>query len=813
MSRLLERARLSAGWTFRLSFALLLAGSFCIEGMAQHSGEGTELSAHEQRSLNQARMLADGLIRRGDDEGALEQLRQALWFVERSSSRLHPEAVRLRGELAGVYLRKDDLGTAAALYREAVELAKSAFGPSHLEVAALRSAYGDALYRQKRFPQAQAQHEEALSIHRAVSGEDGLGVAAAFNDLAAVHAKQSHLALALALGIRAVELFQKHADAADPGSFAQAEEVAVELLGLAQRNVEAGSQNLLEQTRRHLAGIHQTRNAPGKAIPLITQILKDKQEVLGEADPEVIQLMIDLGRLYRANEEEGRAEDMLLKVITILRREYGPDHAEVIPPMMALANLHVGQERFTSAELLYKQVLAIKTAQLGEADPDLASIHIQLADLYALQQNQASAEEHYRRAIQILSSAYGEEHEEVARAIVKLAQFLSNSGNLRSAAAWYRRARAIKEALLGADHPEIADLLQLEADMELAMDHPIAARALYQRALDIRLAAFGKGSSEVVESLVLLGTVQEALGEMQTAEEAYRQALQIDKGLKGPDHPDLADHLVRMANLKVVLEHRQEAEQLYQEAIALRELQLKMVNAEPSTVLLALSELYERLGTLTGSEELLGKAFDAKREVLGSDHPDVKKLAHKMQAPVQARGHRHSLAKEKRQADPSQRLTTLRPWNPRYGSPDDEPENVEEEESAGRHSGERRPADGITGERSEKNKTLQVREQARGMIEMARVFSNRAETLAAFGRYTEAEGLYLDSLQLFERAGSHPDSTYLDALRSYSQMLRAVGRNKEADELEYRARTTAAIKTESERIEDPAKAQPAEAAP
>ena len=149
------------------------------------------------------------------------------------------------------------------------------------------------------------------------------------------------------------------------------------------------------------------------------------------------------------------------------------------------------------------------------------------------------------------------------------------------------------------------------------------AEPLYERALNIRMVALGPDDPEVARSYNSLAILNWNRGNYTEAERLYKQALDLWKKAYGSDHSDVAKGLNNLALLYHQQDLYADAEPLYEEAAAIYE---KVLGPEHPRLTLALNNLalcHYEAGQLDEADPLFRRALKIREKVLGPDHPDV----------------------------------------------------------------------------------------------------------------------------------------------------------------------------------------------
>ena len=156
----------------------------------------------------------------------------------------------------------------------------------------------------------------------------------------------------------------------------------------------------------------------------------------------------------------------------------------------------------------------------------------------------------------------------------------------------------------------------------------LRAQAHYKEAEQEYLAsmraaeAFGPTDVRLAKTWTSLAGLYQERGRYDEAASLYRRAAPVYERELGPEDPNFAACLSNLAMAERWLGRHKEAEELYLRAIAILEKQ-PVVNPILHVVRSNLGEFYQSRGRYKEAEPLLLRALAARREVLGSNHPDL----------------------------------------------------------------------------------------------------------------------------------------------------------------------------------------------
>ncbi len=274
----------------------------------------------------------------------------------------------------------------------------------------------------------------------------------------------------------------------------------------------------------------------------------------------------------------------------------------------------------------------------GPSDPRVAEALQALAGYKLASSDFVGAREAADEALRILRQARGPRHPETAAAAVDLARMALASGDPGAADRLVTDALEVLREARGDDPRPLARALACSADCAAAMGQAPRARALREEAVEVLRARLGPGSGEEATALARLAETLADLGDLVPAEDAARRALDITIGRHGREHPTVTYQMLTLAS---VLERRgelDEAERLLAEAGAIAAQSLPADHYIPMFLRYRHGQVLARLGRTAEAREKLAAAYEAAVTLMGTDHPNTRKIAGELAAALEAAG-------------------------------------------------------------------------------------------------------------------------------------------------------------------------------
>jgi hypothetical protein len=352
-----------------------------------------------------------------------------------------------------------------------------------------------------------------------------------------------------------------------------------------------------------LAAVHEALGGLGEAQRLFRRAVRYRKRSQGEQHPESRKALIDYCRVSRqqaarqeAADDFDSARQNYQEVLEGYLQLFGARHWRVTDVRLKLADIKT-KARLNPGEL----------AQVREAQ----RLNSQVYRLYQAKK--------YREALPLARKAMvtrgrllGKDHPDYALSVFNLGSQLLELGRFREATALYRQALEIIKRVQGEKNPLYRDLLigvsrlwarWARAD-RVAGDFPAAARA-QEEVLAAMVSLYGKKDWRVTDARIERDTARllarltpEERAQLAKAATLYRQAFQLDRRHKPKELLLLAGRALAIQSRLLGKGHRDTLQSL-------------------SLVVVARF----RLGQITEAIRLYRPLIQARKRLLGEDHP------------------------------------------------------------------------------------------------------------------------------------------------------------------------------------------------
>ncbi|WP_420905171.1 tetratricopeptide repeat protein [Candidatus Magnetaquiglobus chichijimensis] len=433
----------------------------------------------------------------------------------------HPVTLDNGLALARLHLNVGDVASAHKILTGACPLYEKSLGSNHPRLADCLTLTAATLARKGDLKGALALYDQAAGIHR----------------VALLPTAPS----ALSARVEAAELIRKD------GRFDEARKSLEEVIELAKRD-PAGQQALLDALGA-LASVHEDAAEYDKAEPLILEVLKGEEALLGVEHPNLLATRNRLAGVYRRQGRLAEAEQLYAKVLDGYRKIVGTEHQASINVMNNLGLVLENEGLFDEAEPLLRAAVMGSKKVAGEDHPETLATLNNLALLHESQGNFEKAEPLYRQAIVSSAKTLGEKHPDSVAFVNNLAYLMMLQQNHKEAGPLFEKVLAQWSELYGEGHQKTLKAMNNLARVKHKLGAREEAEALFKKTLAKRQESLGPRHMDVVRSMRDLGALYLDMGRLKEAEELLRGALQLGEEVLGKQHPYTFEALNALADV------------------------------------------------------------------------------------------------------------------------------------------------------------------------------------------------------------------------------------------------------------------------
>ena len=519
----------------------------------------------------------------------------------------------------------------------------------------------------------------------------------------------------------------------------------------------------------------------GTSLGLI-QAKKAQRQAAQEAKTaeQVSGFLIDLFEISDPNESKGNtitAREILDKGADDIRRELKDQPITRARLMDTMGQVYMNLGLYTKAESLLDESLTLRRTTLGENSVDAAKSLDSLSVLYLEKGEYEKSESNSRQTLEICEERLDPRHLLTADILNNLGNVCRKKANYKEAESIFRRALSIREELLGEEHPDVASCLNNLAIIAYQSGRLEEAEPLFERSIRIYEKKWGGDHPQVVKAVNNLGLLYYRTDRLDKAEARFRRCLTVNEKAYGPDHPNITDNL---HNLGLVYNARNQyasAEEVFKRIIRILETAHGLSHPDLSAALDNLAITYCLQERYQEGIPYFEQALENNEKIFGSDHPDLaynlNNLAAtygRMEQPEKAVDYfKRSLAIREKSLDPDHYLIASSCANLAIAFL-----NLEVPEEAEQY----------VNRASDIYQTIYGQEHPSFLScnsLMASVYKLRKE-------YEKSEELFKNILSIAEKA-LPPDHRVLGEIcGDYSLLLKEMGRDKEALDLEERSK-------------------------
>jgi serine/threonine-protein kinase len=413
----------------------------------------------------------------------------------------------------------------------------------------------------------------------------------------------------------------------DPDNARGEEVTGRELLerGLQQADRLSGDPAMQAQLLATIGRVYESLGEFAKARPPVERALQIRESALGPVHADVAESRRRLGVLLRHLGDRTGSERELRRALAIDRPLQPAGGVALAADLHELAHTLVELGRYAEGEGLFREALAMRRAALGTIHEEVADSLSGVAYARSRQGFPRDAVPLYAEALQINQQKLGAEHPQLARSHQNLAVVLSDVGEYGEAAQHFETALTIYRKVYGARHPSIAVTINNLANLKARQGDYESAERLFRETAEMRQAIFGEDHPATVRAFNNLATTLMRRGKLEESERMFRLLTTRRTRVAERDDPDLATYRMNLSEVLRRLKRLDEAEQLARMALETSST-AGQPTLEAATAMIGLGRILADRGRVKEAEPLLRDALAIRRERLGPQHPEAKRV-------------------------------------------------------------------------------------------------------------------------------------------------------------------------------------------
>ncbi|HEY1239847.1 MAG TPA: serine/threonine-protein kinase [Bryobacteraceae bacterium] len=384
--------------------------------------------------------------------------------------------------------------------------------------------------------------------------------------------------------------------------------------------VEASVRQTIGDSYRDLGLYPEAQRQMERALAL-------RRSLLGEAHPDTIFSLNNLGLVYLREGKYVAAEPLLRRAVEVRRRLLGEEHPDTLVSLDNLTELYQRQGKYAVAEPYAARVLDARRRKLGPEHPDTLSSMNNLALLYVYEGKYAQAEPLLLKVTETRPRVLGPEHPNTLLSLNNLAVLYEQEGKLAQAEPLFEKLVEVEHRVLGPEHPETLTSTNNLAILYARQGRYVKAETLFNQVLEVRRRVLGEQHPSTLTTMNVLAAVLQNLGKYTQAETQYDKVWEAERRALPADHPNT---LAVMNNLAILYRQRGRypaSERLFAQVLEARRRTLGEQHPDTLGTRYRLAELYRDQGNYKKSAELFAEVLEARRRVLGVNHRDTAEAA------------------------------------------------------------------------------------------------------------------------------------------------------------------------------------------
>ena len=364
------------------------------------------------------------------------------------------------------------------------------------------------------------------------------------------------------------------------GSYEKAQTELERALILEKANASADSLTRL-QAMNEIAMVHEALGNYVEAEPLLENLLEQRTNELGPENDQVLDIRIDLAKVYRRIGKLEIAENDCSQILSLLNdQNRSEDDPLLLKCMTELAEIYLANEKVSQAESLSRNVFERSRLYLGENNPFSLKRGQVLVD--SLRKSD-KLEEGYDLGLSLLlklTEVLGTNHQDTLRAKDSLAEILAANNEFQKALEYYQEIREDKEGALGPMHPETLATMKAMAELFRQQDQ-IDESEIIQHSVYQRLAEkYGQKHPETLRSMNELADIYLEQQRYENSMQLSQDTLALEKEELGEDDPMTLNTMFRIGKLHYINEEEEKAMEILGATLAMQEKLLGFDNAE-----------------------------------------------------------------------------------------------------------------------------------------------------------------------------------------------------------------------------------------
>lgn len=427
------------------------------------------------------------------------------------------------------------------------------------------------------------------------------------------------------------------------GQYAAAELKLTEVVKLRTELVGEDNTETL-RAKDQLAWTLRSQAKNDRALELAKQTLAKKQEIFGEKSAEALTTSHIVAMITADRGQHSEAEK-IDRVNWEARTELlGPEHPDTLRSAAHLALELWELGKFSEAEELARETLESRTQLLGPEHPDTLEIQGTLGFILEIQTRYEEAEQLKSEMLEIRERIYGEDHPDTADSCHDMGWILHQMGRYSAAEPFYDRALKAKERLLGETHWKTLTTMCNFPVFYCDKGEYTEAEKRSKRLIAVFKRVQGPNHPQTLDATGGLAVILRHQDKLVEAAAAAKKSIDGRNVVLGPDHPWTLPPVAHWGYILTLQGKHEEGEKVIRDALSGLEKTMGSVSSNVCIALVFLSKNLLRQASvpddpkLEESEKLASRALEARKKLLGKDHPYTYKTMFHLARVAFARG-------------------------------------------------------------------------------------------------------------------------------------------------------------------------------
>ncbi len=410
----------------------------------------------------------------------------------------------------------------------------------------------------------QRLHEEALQIRERLLGPDHPDVAESLMQIVSQGRLWAPMQPYLPMAERAVQIYERAFGPEHERTCAALEKLAMllrfqsdydhclaiyeRLLAIYTRVFGPEEHNHTQNTLGQIAWTHRAIGNNTAAAALMRDQLARQRSALGDYDPSVLSLIVQISDVLRKQGHVAEADAEIAQTLARLEAELGYDHPSTLTFLSLVGGHYQARNDLAQARPIYERLIAGYERTGSQGDQVIYAMTAFFTVLWR-QGDRAGASDLFEKLLRrcvnpapLIASlnALGLLHD------IRADTAAADGGS--ALLALFARLLAFSEQQDGPDHPNIAAVLIAWAQrlMHEGEDAQVAVIPMVYRALEIHPQALAVPDGDLLRLIRSIDAALSEAGEYAAARELYLRARDVCAPILGAEHPRVIDLQVRL---------------------------------------------------------------------------------------------------------------------------------------------------------------------------------------------------------------------------------------------------------------------------